>query len=62
VDVTNNEAAIAAAERGPGLVHMMWIAVTGSMGQVATGGAEFNAVARVVRNEPPDRGHRDGAL
>jgi dTDP-4-dehydrorhamnose reductase len=36
VDVTNKEAATAAAEGGRGLVRMMRIAVTGSMGQVAT--------------------------
>jgi hypothetical protein len=30
---------------------MMRIAVTGSMGQVATGAAEFDAFARVVRND-----------
>jgi hypothetical protein len=35
VDVSNNEATTT-AEGGPGLVHMMQIAVTGSMGQVAT--------------------------
>jgi hypothetical protein len=49
VDVSNNEAATAAAEGGRGLVHMMRIAVTGSMGQVATSlieqsGREFEIV------------------
>jgi hypothetical protein len=49
VDVTNNEAATAADERGRGLVHMMRIAITGSMGQVATSlieqaGREFEIV------------------
>jgi hypothetical protein len=42
VDVTNNEAIIAAAEKGRGLVHMMRIAVTRLMGQVATGEAEWS--------------------
>jgi len=49
VHITNNEAATVAAERGAGLVHMMRIAVTGSMGQVATSlieqaGPEFEIV------------------
>ena len=35
-DVSNAEAAFVAADRGLGLAHMMRIAVTGSMGQVAT--------------------------
>src|SRR5271166_7211777 len=48
VHITNNEAATAAAERGAGL-GMMRIAVTGSMGQVATSlieqaGPEFEIV------------------
>ena len=47
VDVTSNEAV--AAVGGRGLVHMMRIAVTGSMGQVATSlieqaGREFEIV------------------
>ncbi len=47
--IANNEAATVAAERGAGLVHMMRIAVTGAMGQVASSlieqaGPEFEIV------------------
>jgi hypothetical protein len=52
-DVTKNEAVIAAVEKRWGLVYIMRIAVMGSMGQVATGGAEFDAFAcRAQRREP----------